>query len=121
LKKSSRRDLGTIGENIAIKALKDRGLKILWQNFRCRYGEIDIIAKDNQEIVFVEVKTRKSGSYGNPEEAVNSAKKKKLRFLANHYLALNYSVVQPCRFDVFSIILDSYNQPISMEVFKNCF
>ncbi len=115
------KELGTLGEEIAIKMLKEKGLAVLEQNFRCRHGEIDIIARDRDKVVFIEVKTRKSGRFGAPEEAVGWRKQKRLRLLAACYLAGHFTGTQFCRFDVYSICLDKDNQVQSVQVFEDCF
>ena len=78
--------LGKIGENIAIKYLENNGYKIVDKNFECRQGEIDIIAKEKNELVIIEVKTRKSLEYGNPVDAVDKNKRKHIYKVAEYYL-----------------------------------
>jgi putative endonuclease len=65
-KNTSRQTFGRVGERLAAQALRERGYRILEQNFRCRYGEIDLVAEDAQDLVFVEVKTRRGDLYGLP-------------------------------------------------------
>lgn len=113
--------IGAIGEDIAVDLLKRNGLVILARNFRCRFGEIDIIAKDHTTLVFVEVKTRKSLSCGRPEEAVTYRKQAKLRLLAAVYLQKKLSLLTSCRFDVCSIYLNKQNELDSAEILQNCF
>ena len=69
--------LGKTGEEIATQYLIENGYKLVIRNFRCRQGEIDIIAKDKDEIVFIEVKTRKNANYGSPVDAVDKRKQKR--------------------------------------------
>ena len=71
--------VGKNGENIACKYLEQIGYKIITRNYRNKYGEIDIIAKENDNYVFVEVKSRNTNKYGNPAEAVNKSKIEKSR------------------------------------------
>lgn len=113
--------IGAIGEEIAVELLKRNGLVILARNFRCRFGEIDIIARDQRTLVFIEVKTRKSLNCGRPEEAVNYKKRARLRLLAAVYLQKNLSLVTYCRFDVCSIYLNEQNALKSAEILQNCF
>lgn len=80
------RQLGTLGEDIAAHMIMERGYTILERNFRCKYGEIDIIATDGELIIFVEVKTRRTKRFGLPEEAVGQIKQNRLRQLAALYL-----------------------------------
>lgn len=81
--------LGNAGEKIAKIYLERNKYKILETNFRCKQGEIDIIAKDKKELVFIEVKTRKSIKYGLPAEAVNQVKQKHISKTAEYYIYKN--------------------------------
>ncbi len=82
-----RHSLGRLGERLAAAHLEKSGYRILEPNFRCRYGEIDLVAEESQDLVFVEVKTRRGSAYGLPEEAVNARKARKLQDVACCYLA----------------------------------
>ncbi len=117
----TRKELGALGEEMAAGMLKEKGYAIIEQNFRCRYGEIDIIARDGDKIIFIEVKTRRSLKYGFPEEAVDFRKQKRLRLLAALYLAGHFSMSHSCRFDVYSLYLDQDNSLKSVRIFENCF
>jgi len=101
--------LGEKGEEIARKFLKKKGYKLLAENYKTPMGEIDIIAKDGKEIVFIEVKTRESLQFGQPFEAVNYIKRKRITKAALSYLK-RFKELPPCRFDVLSI---SYLQDAS--------
>ena len=81
-----RRQLGKIGEDMAAEILRCKGYRILERNYRCRAGEIDIIADRYGELCFVEVKTRQGFNYGRPCEAVRYEKKKHIRSTAQQYL-----------------------------------
>lgn len=81
-----KRELGKIGEDMAAAILERKGYRILQRNYRCRYGEIDIIADHYGGLCFVEVKTRQGFHYGRPCEAVTAEKKKHIRRTARHYL-----------------------------------
>lgn len=83
---NARQNIGRLGERMAAAALRERGYRIVEHNFRCRQGEIDLVAEDAQDLVFVEVKTRRGNSFGQPEEAVNAAKRRKLVEVASCYL-----------------------------------
>jgi putative endonuclease len=115
------RELGNVGESIAEEILKSRGYQIIKRNFRCRYGEIDIIAKHNGKLVFVEVKTRKGEHYGTPEEAVGYWKQKRIRRLAEYYLIKSNDNHSYCRFDVYSIYLKNDNLLDYYRIIENCF
>ena len=81
-----RQDLGQLGEKLASDFLKKQGYKILGHNYRTRGGEIDIVAKDGEAIIFIEVKTRVSREFGYPEEAIDERKQHKLAMTAECYL-----------------------------------
>jgi putative endonuclease len=102
----ARRGLGRAGESMAAAALRRRGDRILEQNFRCVYGEIDLIAEDECDLIFVEVKTRRGGAYGLPEEAVTPRKQRKLVQVASHYLSLHACEERSWRIDVVAVQLD---------------
>jgi len=110
--------LGEKGEELAVRFLKKQGYKIIKQNYKTRIGEIDIIAMDGNALVFIEVKTRESIEYGLPFEAVNSAKKRKIRNVALLYLK-RLKEIPPCRFDVVSIYYKQDNP--EFELIKDAF
>ncbi|MDI1472823.1 MAG: YraN family protein [Thermodesulfovibrio sp.] len=95
-------DFGKEGESIAIEYLLSKGYKILEKNFRTKFGEIDIIAKEGEYIVIIEVKRRMSDSFGSPELSVNPKKQEKLKKLALLYL-YKLGKEHPVRFDVIAI------------------
>ena len=113
----NKRLLGQRGEEIACKALEKEGYRILEKNFRCRQGEIDIIAEEKGVICFVEVKSRFSESFGLPEEAVTGWKHKKLLTVAVIYLEKKRIKSQDMRFDVVSVDLKSEKA----RILKNAF
>lgn len=115
-KKWNRRAVGTEKEHAAGEYLKTRGYQILQYNFRCRIGEIDIVAKEDDYLVFVEVKYRKDIRCGYPAEAVTAAKQRTISKVAAYYLLTHgYAADTPCRFDV-AAVLES-----QIEVLKNAF
>ncbi len=95
--------LGRAGELKAAEFLRKKGYKILKTNYKTYLGEIDVIAQDNAEIVFVEVKTRSSEEYGHPSEAVNAKKIEKYYKVATEYLQRTKKLDSACRFDVVEI------------------
>lgn len=100
----NRRQIGTEEEALAAAFLKKQGYRILEHNFRCRLGEIDLIARDGSALVFIEVKYRKNGSYGHPAEAVDYRKQQKICKVADYYRMLHcIPDGQACRFDVVAI------------------
>ena len=106
--------LGRTGEVNAEKFLKKLGYKILARNFKTVVGEIDIIAKDGDTVVFVEVKTRTSEKFGVPSEAVDLKKREKYFKVAEEYLVKNYKTTDvECRFDVVEALNGQINHIIN--------
>ncbi len=102
--KSNTRNTGTSYERKAAEYLEQQGLVILKHNYRCRQGEIDLIARDKEYLVFVEVKYRSQNRAGYSLDAVNPAKQKKISKVARYFLAVEYHCTEiPCRFDVIGI------------------
>ena len=95
--------LGRAGEVKAAEFLRKKGYKILDKNYKTHIGEIDIIAKDGETIVFTEVKTRMDDAFGAPSEAVNQKKREKYYKVASEYLVRNSLMDAICRFDVIEI------------------
>ena len=101
----NRRQTGTAYERRAGEYLKEQGYELIGYNFRCRQGEIDIIARDGRYLVFVEVKYRADSTVGNPFEAVTSAKQRTISKVASYYcLTHGYGTSTPCRFDVAAVL-----------------
>lgn len=97
----NKRQLGSSYEQKAVSYLQEKGYEILECNFRCRSGEIDIIAREGEYLCFVEVKFRTTNSYGTPLEAVNGRKQNQIRRVALYYLVRHgLHEWTPCRFDV---------------------
>jgi putative endonuclease len=94
--------LGERGENLAVKYLKKKGYKIIARNFKTPLGEIDIIAREKNTLVFIEVKTRDSIQYGRPFESVTRLKRRKIANVALLYLK-RFRELPECRFDIVSI------------------
>jgi len=103
-KRLSKRELGNLGENLAVEHLQREGLKILARNYRCPKGEMDIIARDGDCLVFVEVRTRSSSSSGRAEESIVFHKLQRLKAIAMLYLLeQNIKKWPSLRFDVVAI------------------
>lgn len=102
----STREAGARGEARAARALRARGYRIVEQNFRCRSGEIDIVARDGDALVFVEVRTRRSDRFGSAIETISAAKQKQVVRVARAYLAARRLSPAACRFDVVGITGD---------------
>jgi len=112
----NRRQIGSTYEETAARYLEKKGYRILEHNFRCKIGEIDLIAQDGTVLVFLEVKYRKNTVFGNPAEAVTPSKQRTICKAADYY-RLKKGIAQdvPCRFDVVAILGDR------IEVIKNAF
>lgn len=102
-KKAARQGLGRTGERMAGEALQQRGYSILERNFRCQYGEIDLVAEHEGELVFVEVKTRRGTAFGRPEEAVTFRKQQKILEVASYYLDTHNCSQRAWRIDVVAV------------------
>lgn len=98
--------LGGWGEDIAERYLKKKGYLIVERNFRCKLGEIDIIALDGAELVFIEVKTRRNQKFGLPCEAVNITKIRHLKRTAAYYMILSSAEHKDARLDVIEILME---------------
>lgn len=97
-----KRRLGFFGENKAAKYLKRNGYKILERNFRCSFGEVDIIAKKGDVTAFIEVKTRTSDDYGAPNEAVDGRRRQRYKNCVRYYFA-NREIDCTVRFDIIEV------------------
>ena len=115
-----RQVLGKSGEDVACGELERRGYAIVARRYRTRAGEIDIVARDGTTIVFVEVKTRRHGDFGDPLEAVTAGKQRRLTLMALDFLARVKPGSVPCRFDVVSVRWAEQTGP-QVEVVKNAF
>ncbi len=120
MNKITRKNLGKDGEELAVNFLKKRGYQILEKNYRCRLGEIDIVARDKEKIVFVEVKTRSSLAFGLPQEAVNYSKQLRLTRLALTYFSHHKLKDISCRFDVVCILTEG-REPKKIHLITNAF
>ncbi|KFO67716.1 hypothetical protein ER57_09055 [Smithella sp. SCADC] len=119
MKDSAKIQTGKDGEKIAADFLKKNGYRIIEANFRCAIGEIDIIAREKDSLVFIEVKTRKSRELGFPEQAVGIKKQKKMSQLALWYLQKKNMNNAASRFDVLAItMLPAGNE---IKLIKNAF
>ena len=115
----ARQALGKLGEDLACAELERRGYEILARRYRRWGGELDIVARDGETTVFVEVKARRGRDFGDGAEAVTRVKRQRLVRLAEEFLARHRLVDRPCRFDVVSIRLEAERPTI--EVYRNAF
>jgi putative endonuclease len=114
-----RQEVGKLGEKAAQKFLKKRGYRIRETGFRCRHGEIDIIAQKKDCLVFVEVRTKSNLDFGTPEESITQAKKKKLVALALTYTSTHQNLPPLWRIDVVAIELDEKGKLRRIEHIEN--
>ena len=114
-----RLDLGKLGEELALKKVKRLGYKCIARNYRCALGEIDLIAKDGDCLVFIEIKTRRGRSLDSIKEVIDKRKKRQLSKVALAYLKSNNYYDVRSRFDVVAISLNQDKEQI--EVIQNAF
>lgn len=107
----SRAEIGAVGEQLAVDHLRGLGLQIVERNWRCRYGELDVIAADDGVLVFVEVKTRTSDQFGGVEQAVTPDKVRRLRRLAGLWLAGQDGSWAAVRIDVIGVRIGRQRRP----------
>jgi putative endonuclease len=113
------KELGRKGEEVALQFLKKKGYKIIERNYVCKLGEMDIIAREKDTLVFVEVKTRTSMAFGPPQLAVNSTKQMQLSKVALYFLKEKRLEDIKARFDVVAILLRPKGEEI--ELIKDAF
>jgi putative endonuclease len=116
---SQKQFVGKYGEDLAAQYLEDRGYEILERNWRCAAGEIDLIAKQKEKIVFVEVKTRTGLGYGHPFEAITSAKSARMRKLVAQWCQQNQTSGLQVRVDAIAVMIR--NGKVALEHLKQVF
>jgi len=117
----TRQALGKDGEDLACDELRRRGYAILARRYRTRVGELDIVARDGETLVFVEVKARRTDRFGVPGEAVTWRKRRKLQTMAMDFLLRGRLFAVPCRFDVVAITFGQAGERPRIEVFRAAF
>ena len=115
----SRIGTGKTGEDLAVRYLENRGYAIVERNYRQRTGEIDIIARDGEYLVFVEVKARRGNRYGSPLDAVTLRKQRQISRVALGFMSRHRCLEVPVRFDVVAVYL--CGQKAKIELIKNAF
>lgn len=119
MQRINKRQIGAKQEQFACKWLEQRGYRIVERNFRCRSGEIDIVAREGGYLVFVEVKYRRSGESGLPQEAVDWRKQRAISRVALYYLhRFGYQETTPVRFDVVAL---SGQESLVAALYQNAF
>ena len=114
------RPAGTWGEALAASYLRRRGYELLAHSYRCRFGEIDLIARQGRTICFVEVKLRSGTDFGLPREAVTAAKRERLRKTALFYMS-EHELDCPARFDVAEVYAPADGRGARIEYWENAF
>ncbi|MDD5338717.1 MAG: YraN family protein [Dehalococcoidales bacterium] len=114
-----RQATGALGEKLAADFLKQKGYEILAANYRCPDGEIDIITKHRNTLVFVEVRTRSSRKFGTPEESITDTKKEKLRALAERYYQEHADLPDNWRIDVVAVEMGRGGKIKRLEIIEN--
>jgi len=114
-----KKELGRKGEEIALRFLKKKGYRVIETNYVCKMGEMDIIAKEKDTLVFIEVKARTSTEFGPPQLAVNSSKQRQLSKVAWNFLKEKRIEDMKARFDVVAILLGPKGEEI--ELIKDAF
>ncbi len=114
------RSTGTVFEDLALAHALSNGLRLVTRNFNCRFGEIDLVLRDRDVVVFLEVRYRKSGHFGGALESVGNAKRERLSKTASFFLQANPALArEPCRFDVMAISGSAENPTIDWQ--RNAF
>ena len=114
-----RRDTGILGEKLAKDFLEKRGYHILATNYRCPEGEIDIIARHNDYLVFIEVRAKRSLEFGSPEESITATKMQRLRACAYRYQQEHDNLPSSWRIDVVAVEIDEKGKPLRIELIEN--
>ncbi|MFC1958813.1 YraN family protein [Chloroflexota bacterium] len=114
-----RRNTGILGEKLARDFLKKRSYRILETNYRCPQGEIDIVARHKDFLVFIEVRTKTSLEFGSPEESITSTKKERMRAAAAHYQQTHSNLPQLWRLDVVAVELNQKGELSRIELIEN--
>ena len=114
-----RRDTGILGEKLARDFLEKRGYHVIETNYRCPEGEVDIVARHKDYLVFIEVRTKRSLEFGSPEESVTPAKMGRLRATAAHYQQDHDNLPQLWRIDFVAVELDRKGEPSRIELIEN--
>ena len=115
----NRKETGQLGEKLARDFLKKRGYRIIETNYRCPRGEIDIVAKHKDTLVFIEARTKSSKDFGSPEESVTATKKERLKATAQHYLQNHEKLPEQWRIDFVAVELDEKGKPARVDLIQN--
>ncbi len=114
-----RSETGALGERLACEFIARNGYQVIERNYRCREGEIDIIARQGETLVFVEVRAKRGGAYGGPEESITAAKMKRLRKVADHYAQGRPGLPEDRRIDVVAVRMGRGGRATRIEIIEN--
>jgi putative endonuclease len=115
-----KQESGQLGEQLARSTLKQKGYKIIETNYRCRQGEIDIVARHKDCLVFIEVRTKTGRAFGSPEESITAQKKQRMAATAMVYLNSHRDLPENWRIDFVAVELDPLNnKPTRIEIIEN--
>jgi putative endonuclease len=112
--RTDKKELGKKGEELALRFLKKNGYQIIERNYICKMGEMDIIAREKDTLVFIEVKTRTSTAFGLPQLAVNASKQRQMSKVALNFLKEKKLEEAKARFDVVAILLGPQGEEIEL-------
>ncbi len=114
--KKNRKQIGKLGEQLAVQFLSQKEWRILAENWRNRHGELDLVARDGHDLVFLEVRTRRSSAhFGSALESVDVRKQQQVRATARYYLMANGQWDMPVRFDVIGVTLNAADEVVQIE------
>lgn len=115
-----KQETGRLGEDLACRTLKKKGYRILERNYRCRYGEIDIIAQKNTCLVFVEVRSKTGTAFGSPEESITAQKKQRLTASIMSYLESHDGLPENWRVDFVGVELNTIgDRALRIDIIEN--
>ena len=114
-----RRETGILGETLACEFLGNNGYSIIEKNYRCPGGEVDIVARHQDTLVFVEVRTKRSRNFGSPQESITPVKMERLRNIAAYYWQSHQNLPESWRIDVVAVQLDNHDHLSCIELVEN--
>lgn len=112
-------ELGRRGEELAVRELTGRGYDVIERNWHCQVGEVDIVARQGEAWVFVEVRTRRGDAFGTPEESLTAAKQTRMVRVAQHYLIEHGLGDVDWRLDLVAVEVDHAGRPARLDVLEN--
>ncbi|MDI7275333.1 MAG: YraN family protein [Anaerolineae bacterium] len=119
VRRTARQGLGRRGEDLAASYLEAQGCRIVARNYRCPLGEADLVVRDGECLVFVEVRTRRGDQWGTPEESVTRPKQARMLQVAEHYLAEHHAWDADWRIDLVAVDLDAHGRLRRLDVLRD--